>query len=382
MPFSDQSSALSPSPTKSKKVLLTDRMTSAIQASSAFRTVATQASLSVDSLKSAQMDSPHPASQHSVQKPPSLLSLPYDVRVRIYEFLQPSIEVGTHSQVDAIRRKSRPSLAEQMFHVKIMDICQQISAEMKSLPALPRLTVSGRKGGLLYYTGCGFSEWGPEKVYKLVLDDSRFAKLWEGRLDFGFPFFDRKKCPNLRVVEFSPIIKVSPDPYDTPYWHRVQGHKRIYNITLPASPLPLVTEWLKHREGKTISGLSQQFNLATAWSTGEQDPNLHQNLQQTDALVRERDLELIIHYKFGLRGTDSDWPFCDTRNVLFEEFFEVLIVWDKDDVRIENLPEVRDMVWWREWVDSGKVEELDQFEMEVSEGSNLWVTCDMDLSRD
>lgn len=59
-----------------------------------------------------------------------------------------------------------------------------------------------------------------------------------------------------------------------------------------------------------------------------------------------------------------------------------LIVWDKDDVRIEELPEIRSINWWKEWVDSGKVDVLDEFEVEISDGKNVWVACELDFSRD
>lgn len=269
----------------------------------------------------------------------TFLSLPFEVRFRIYDYLQPAIEIGTHSQFDANIRKSRNSTAEQLSYIRIMDICQQILTDMRLLSALPRLTVSGRRHGLLHYVGSEFSQWGPKKVFKLVVDDSHFARLSKKRLDFGFSFFDVENCPNLRMIEFNPDNELNHkiackryrrqynDP-STPWWYEIKSHKLILNITLPASPLTQVHDWLATQEDKTIFGLHEEFMSATVWADGTVDPLLQQSLHETDALVEERDLEVMTRYKFGLRGVgrgrDLSWPIVGPLEVFFEEHFEVV----------------------------------------------------------
>ena len=315
---------------------------------------------------------PGTSSQSSAPKPVTFFSLPAEVRLKIYELVDPNIVIYCDYQPPCSTanfwygRGHGKWKTEVTYHTELLGVCRKMNAEASSLLEKPHVIVAGFMDGRLDDTRWFMQTWST-KVYKLILEDWRFGYLSKWRQDFGYNFFEDGNCPNLRSIEF--IM-----PYHWDWSH--QQTRELANLAFPARLLPLIRTWLQQSHLKKITGLLDLFKRACPpkWSPSHWECPV----SETNALIKERDLGVSATYTFALRGRQTTESLLIIKaNVLFEKRFKVLVVWDKDGVRIEELP---DLSWWKEWVQISAVAQNQRRVLQISDTEGYWEDCTVGLT--
>ncbi|KAJ9614349.1 hypothetical protein H2200_002485 [Cladophialophora chaetospira] len=249
--------------------------------------------------------------------PASLLTLPAEIRLRIYKFVLPELHLDVSSPTNC-----QTNLLTLNPGLTFSLVSRQTYREARPLVDNSPVVLSNLASQSI--------EWLPnwviacaEEVRPQLSSEFAWMSHYVGRvLTTGVatspPIWER--FPKLRHIEL-PSTKSSHG-----------------SAQYPVSLLPLIQQWLlvDAMSGKTnITGLLHHFNQPDS-----RLPNVtSQSVKEFNSVILQRQLKLTSGYWFGIGGRFHYGTCVST------EWFKATVVWDKTGVEIKELPNIRHN-WW------------------------------------
>ncbi|KAJ9614340.1 hypothetical protein H2200_002476 [Cladophialophora chaetospira] len=275
---------------------------------------------------------------------PTFLSLPAEVRMNIYKILYEEIEIYCKHEdywedlkVNEIGRrwKGEKYWYSLRYCSALLFACRQIYSEAKPVVDAAPITVSGKEHGR--FRSSDFPDtWNVRsRISKLIMPNEVFTlnnkflngRRYPGTLPFDYNFRKPGKCPNLQTVWVRKL-----DSQDHSYSENYD------NVIYPITVLPTIYACLACQVEpagyRSICKMRQTFK-----SIGGLKPSKG---------FRPGEIDMMDTCGWPTyRAQDFGDPVAEWE--AFEDRFEVVIVWDKNGMRIEGLPNLKDRWWWKEW---------------------------------
>ncbi|KAJ9614364.1 hypothetical protein H2200_002500 [Cladophialophora chaetospira] len=283
----------------------------------------------------------------SVQTPRQFFDLPPEIRNKIYSFVYQEILIYCTDKPDPRPNKNMKS---RLNHVtpgySLLLALRQMYNETKPYLNAAPISIAGDRDGALNVGD--FPEEVRQCVYNLTSFDS-----WTYGKAFGFmrvsgdDWLDPTLLPNLREVWMAPnctggkyfrfpfrdwlqlVLSLLPKPGTSLEKHAVGRGG------------PVVVESLTTTDGGSQIAHTHSFSA---------DRTMRASVEEMYNLLREENFVMKIPYKFEISGMDVSHRVESIlgRDVLFQEWFELVVTWDSDGVRIDELPEVSERTWWKD----------------------------------
>ncbi|OCT48474.1 hypothetical protein CLCR_04186 [Cladophialophora carrionii] len=268
----------------------------------------------------------------------TFLSLPKEARRMIFQLIFPKIQIychyeGPYSQFDEQSRR-RIEHAERRWYSRgwhfegaLLLVCKQIHLEVKSVIFSAPVTVGGHWKGVFcpsdFPTGWDVSS----RVVKV--HPGRTFALSRTQSIYGYRFLDPVNCPNLRTVSTNIGRYICKD-----YNHQIHYPFRL---------LPTIYQCLRRQ-------FETREHVSTVHLTDLEaicDANALQHARETDRFIKKRNLafkcitlfEVVCWEDTACEGEPyREWDPRYDQGPDFQHAFSVLVLWDKDGLRVENMP--------------------------------------------
>lgn len=165
------------------------------------------------------------------------------------------------------------------------------------------------------------------------------------RLDF----FDPRQFPSLQTVWVRTV-----NAADRPGSVFIQIQQQsICNIKYPKQLLPTIVACLRQSDThghESTRILRQSFAFDDADLEARPHHASAADLRETNLVIDRlggTDIKVKSRYRFGIRGGIA--CYVNMNDIAFEDWFEVVVVWDRYGISIEELPDLKEMAWWEQW---------------------------------
>ncbi|KAJ9614350.1 hypothetical protein H2200_002486 [Cladophialophora chaetospira] len=296
----------------------------------------------------------------------SLIDLPHEIRNTIYKFVYEEVTISCilEGDFDSWMSGSGPISRNYVSPgINLLLTCRQVHIEARAFLASASITVTGDNCGQA--NPKNFPPHVLERVRCLTVHDETYHWLTPSTKVFGLKFLDRQICPNLQVIwkAFPRTRARSRENFEFPY------NEGMLPVVKRLLRMPCQTEEFHEKQSRINQRhILQSFKSCQGRSQvprpGNTSSLLATQVQFTDSLIKERDLTMKGTFEFEMRGRGH--TFVDrmqVSQVLFEERLTAVVVWDKNGVRIEELPDICSTRWWKEI--------YEQLQLQVQQGLSL-----------
>ncbi|KIX96396.1 uncharacterized protein Z520_07662 [Fonsecaea multimorphosa CBS 102226] len=276
----------------------------------------------------------------------SFLSLPSEIRLKIYGFVCPEIEIDCRT---LFRPSANPTterfICKTTHRIHLLLTSRKVYAEAKPVFDSAPVAVACR---LYIYPPqplipLDFPQSALPRVYKLNVAAAPQPYFGGLGLAFGHNWLDRNICPNVRVI-CRAWPKIEPLSYKS---HRFSIEKEsplhFIPLLLPGSPID------PRDYGITNGNIHNLFEVCKSRGANDCWRNF---VVRENAWITHHDLTVKTTYRIGLRARTQEVTNCMGPWIVFESWLDVVVIRDKNGIRIDGLPDLRASAWWKEWTDS------------------------------
>ncbi|KAJ9614363.1 hypothetical protein H2200_002499 [Cladophialophora chaetospira] len=261
--------------------------------------------------------------------PRSILELPTEVRLRIYECLYDEITIRcANPQVDpAFTSPSRVSPSSALLLT-----CRKVYNEVKSYINEAPIAITVDQDGK---ANCAHF---PPHVLRRVRAVSHVGHFLTHSSvlvrALGFNCFDKDICPKLWLIRKLPRSDHTNVLY--PFRHG------LLDIVLPLLHKPQLNE--------TVILSKSPPDILTAFQAHTRAHWYQLDVDDLEKFLIGNNLTLRVPYKFGMRMLDHGAAITQRRapKILMERWFTVEVIWDGRSFLIEGLPDFREEAWWKD----------------------------------
>ncbi|EXJ56603.1 hypothetical protein A1O7_06947 [Cladophialophora yegresii CBS 114405] len=292
-------------------------------------------------------------------KPPTLLTIPPEIRLRIWEFVFDELHYFGAVSHDGCRKEIPPEEYIEEDSKEI--VAEQDSDDIVDLP--------------------------PKPLQPCSCNDRQLLPLYLCRQTYGEMKEALKKAPITAEYTVDPVVELKPTfvgrihtlildgtvfpilyprilgrvDYDDIEWV-FPGLKRIVlpeglgsglGLRFPSSIPMHIYSCLRESEGPTAMPTADMTGIVRSDLSGHR---FTEGFHATEALVRNAGIEISSTYRYTVAASEIlRWPF-DTERDIYEGSFAGEITWDKTSMRISDLPDLRGEWWFDEWlIDDGRL---------------------------
>ncbi|KAJ9614320.1 hypothetical protein H2200_002456 [Cladophialophora chaetospira] len=268
------------------------------------------------------MDSARPIARSPTlpTEPSSFMTLPAEIRLKIYALLFPELVMSTslynihagHGIYGIYGRYSPPSITPRL---DIRLVCKEFFVQLNPLIVAAPVVICGSPSELRLPRRLLHTEL-YSRVHEVRLQQWQFACLSNRYHYFSTQwFFD---LPNLRSVYVEP---------------------RGYELEFPIKLLSFIVQWLRDEHENHLPSIPLPDFIHS--STGIK----REEAARTEEYINHRNVTLRGEYRFRVEARSSSRPQWET---VLSEGFRTIVVWDKHSLRMEQLPDLREKSWWKE----------------------------------
>ena len=294
-----------------------------------------------------------PSSAYSRREPLSFLDLPTEMRLMIYGYLYEEITISSSCTRDPISWPTRSRVGSyDSPRIDLLLTCPQVYMEARTvLDAAPIAIEGDHRGSLSPHK---FPLHVSQRVHRMTNECNHFYVPYHPH---GLNLDDPNVCPNCRLI-----------------WVEGSWAGGICNVYFPVSCgllQPLLSHLPKPKSVQVVSPALSSHPTPDILQLFKSNPSSSRWLgavSRTDAFFKKRDITMKTNYNFGIRGLERTYGSyvslgkypsrTPTERLIFEEWYEAVLVWDKNGVRFEELPDLRKGPWWAKWVDRDDFEIL------------------------
>ncbi|KAJ9614347.1 hypothetical protein H2200_002483 [Cladophialophora chaetospira] len=272
-------------------------------------------------------------------QPPTLLTLPTELRLKIYKQAISETKIvcgwfGPGREGSEPWSSVRKSRADPHYVISVTSsanlllVSAQVHREAKALVyAMPvNLAMDANYSRIQLQ----LAPYILNGIKELTLKSNKFIGLSIDSQPLGIALSDRAVLPNLKTIRMTNRDVYGNAAPEGPY----------YNIEYPIHVDCVITQMLE--KDKTFS----RSELLQVVLTNPRDDSVIEQVRQTKDLIEERGLVLKGEFRFVIYITTT-FPQGPCFCISGEQWYKAIITWDKKGVSIKNLPNLRDEPCWR-----------------------------------
>ena len=264
-----------------------------------------------------------------LQPPPLFLDLPTEVRLRVYELLYEEITI--HCAPRPPTNLSTGHTNHVSPDLSLLLTASKIYHEAKPFLDAAPVAVTGDSSGQA--NPRKFPPHVLRRVTSLIHPNPGYLFLTPPKNVLELVMHDRLSCPNLRLIHKLPYFDDLDNPGFLGYVRRMLEAFRHDQPQTSRDYPPARAAMLQNFRSIVIEEPTRRY--------------IQENLNKMDTIIKESDLTLKCSFRFFIRLIElSDAP---SRRCVDTEWFNVVMVWDRDGLRIEGFPELKSRPWWKRY---------------------------------